>query len=236
MQKVLIIKQVESEGPGIIGVELKRRSLATELLEVYKGLSVPKDASAYSALIVMGGPMGVYEEKTYPFLGDEIKLIESGLKQEVPIMGVCLGAQLLARAAGARVYKGEAKEIGFYKVRLTEEGIRDALLHGLPPEFRVFQWHGDTFDVPDGGVNLVSSDLFQNQMIRVGRSAYGVQFHLEVTEQMVLEWLEVNNDELEAEKDAIDPERIKTQAPGYIPDLHRYGRVVIARFLGLINL
>ncbi len=236
MGKVLIIKQVESEGPGIIGAELKRRSLATELVEVYKGRPVPKDASAYSALIVMGGPMGVYEEKAYPFLGDEIELIESGLKAGIPIMGVCLGAQLLARAAGARVYKGEAKEIGFYKVRLTEEGIMDALLHGLPPEFRVFQWHGDTFDVPEHGVNLAGSDLFQNQMIRVGRSAYGVQFHLEVTEQMVMEWLEVNSDELEAEKDAIDPERIKSQAPGYIPDLHRYGRLVIARFLGLINL
>ncbi len=108
MGKVLIIKQVESEGPGIIGAELKSRSLSTELVEVYKGRSVPKDASAYSALIVMGGPMGVYEEKTYPFLGDELRLIESGLKAGVPIMGVCLGAQLLARAAGARVYKGDA--------------------------------------------------------------------------------------------------------------------------------
>ena len=102
MRKLLIIKQVECEGPGIIDSELKARSIDAELIEVYKGDTVPTDASGYPAIILLGGPMGVYDESTYPFLADEITLIESALAEGTPIMGICLGAQLLARAAGAR--------------------------------------------------------------------------------------------------------------------------------------
>ncbi len=236
MPKLLIVKQVECEGPGIIGSELKARAIDTELVEAYKCSPFPKDASGYSAIIILGGPMGVYDESAYPFLTDEITLIESALAYGTPMMGICLGAQLLARAAGAKVYKGTGKEIGFYKVSLSTDGMEDALNHGLPPEFRVFQWHGDTFELPGDAKNLASSELFENQMIRVGERAYGIQFHLEVTEPMVAEWLEVNSAELDSLKGTIDPEEIKAQAPGYIPDLNRYGRVVINRFLDMINL
>ena len=225
MKKVLIIQHVPHEGPGIIRGAL--RSFEVDFLKVYRDRMV-RSLDGYSALVVLGGPMGVYEEDKHPFLKDEIKLIESAIKKDIPTLGVCLGSQLIARAAGARVYKGEKKEIGWYDISLTPEGKRDPLLLGLPSAFEVFQWHGDTFDIPAGGVSLASSALFANQAVRVG-SAYGFQFHLEVTEDMVSEWIEVNGEEL-APLGYIDPLAISAQTPGKLPALHAAGGAVLARF------
>lgn len=234
MRRALVIQHVPSEGLGIIGPALERGGYSPHFIRVHENERVPKSAGGYAALIVLGGPMGVYEADKYPFIGHELGLIKSALKDQVPILGICLGSQLLARAAGAKVYKGGEKEIGWYKVRLTDEGIGDRLFLGLPSEFTVFQWHGDTFDVPAASANLAGSDLFPNQLIRVGRNAYGVQFHLEVTAAMIEEWITVNEDELKAQK-GIDPERIKKESPGNLTALHSYCRSVIGRFIRLID-
>ncbi|MBI5344964.1 MAG: gamma-glutamyl-gamma-aminobutyrate hydrolase family protein [Deltaproteobacteria bacterium] len=234
MRKALVIQHVQHEGLGAIGQALAEFGIEPDIFKIYKGMAVPGSISpGVSALIVMGGPMGVYEDDVYPFIKDELKLIESALKEELPVLGVCLGSQLLAKAGGADVYKGKAKEIGWYKLSLTDEGERDKLLLGLPPEMMVFQWHGDTFDVPGNGVNLASSELFPNQMIRVGRRAYGIQFHFEVTAGMIKEWIDVNGDELNALKGKIDVDRILKDTPQYMADLTRLGRTVISRFLRL---
>ncbi len=233
MRKCLVIQHVKCEGLGIIAPLMFSAGIAPEFVRVYKGDKVPREISTYSALIVLGGPMGVYEEDVYPFIKDELKLIESALKDSTPTLGVCLGSQLLAKAAGARVYKGKKKEIGWYDVALTKEGLSDGLLLGLPNTMRVFQWHGDTFDVPVGAVNLASSADFPNQLIKVGRAAYGVQFHLEVTEAMIKDWIEVNSGELKSLKGEIDPEGILKETPGHIVGLHRHGAAFAKRFLRL---
>ncbi|MBI1910576.1 MAG: gamma-glutamyl-gamma-aminobutyrate hydrolase family protein [Deltaproteobacteria bacterium] len=232
MKKVLVIQHVPHEGLGIIGPMLESAGIGADCIKVYKD-KLPRDAQGYDGLIVLGGPMGVYEEDTYPFISKEIKLIQSALKDRLPILGICLGSQLLAKAAGASVYKGNAKEIGWFNISLTEEGKKDRLLMGLPGELTVFQWHGDTFDVPSNGVNLVSSELFPNQLIKVGPCAYGVQFHLEVTERMVDEWTEVNEDELKPL--GIDGDEIIEETETRIYDLHKYGRTFISRFLRLLQ-
>ncbi|MBI5563139.1 MAG: gamma-glutamyl-gamma-aminobutyrate hydrolase family protein [Deltaproteobacteria bacterium] len=234
MSDILVIQHVESEGLGIIGPMLRAAGLAADFVRVFNGGVVPQDARTHSGLIVLGGPMGVYEEEDYPFITDELRLIESGLRRGLPVLGICLGAQLLARAAGARVYKGGTKEIGWYKVRLTEAGRGERLLVGLPEEFTVFQWHGDTFDCPSAGVNLASSELFPNQFIKVGNAAYGIQFHLEVTEAMIREWFSVNAGEVKALK-SIDPAMVLKETPGNIPAIHALGRPVISRFLRLLD-
>lgn len=235
MARVLVIQHVAHEGLGIIGPALFRAGIEVEFLKIYDNAVIPRTIDGYSALIVLGGPMGVYETDVYPFIEKEVRLISSALRMRLPILGVCLGAQLLAKAAGAKVYKGSAKEIGWYDVELTEEGSDDMLFLGMPYRFNVFQWHGDTFDVPRGGVRLASSGLFPNQVIKVGANAYGFQFHLEVTEEMVKEWIAVNRDELNALKGKIDPDAIVRETPARIVDLHRYGTGVVARFLRLIR-
>lgn len=226
MRRVLIIQHVDHEGPGTIRGAL--RGFEVDILKVYRE-RVPRSLDGYSALVVLGGPMGVYEEDRHPFLSDEMRLIEHAVKRGIPTLGVCLGSQLIARAAGARVYKGKAKEIGWYDISLTPEGKRDPLLLGLPSTLEVFQWHGDTFDIPTGGVCLASSALFANQAVRVG-SAYGFQFHLEVTADMVSEWIEVNREELEPLKGKIDPGAIAAKTPAKLPALHAAGGAVLARF------
>ncbi|MBI5826222.1 MAG: hypothetical protein HZB22_00595 [Deltaproteobacteria bacterium] len=234
-KKVLVIQHVECEGLGIIEAPLRRAGFAPEFIKVFRGQGLPRTAQGYSAVIALGGPMGVYEEDIHPFISAELRLIESVLRSGLPFLGVCLGSQMLARAAGARVYKGKGKEIGWYKVRLTIDGMADRLFLGFPEEFTVFQWHGDTFDVPPGAVNLASSEMFPNQLIRVGRNAYGVQFHLEVTGDMIKDWIEVNGRELEALKGVIDPGKIVEETPRNVPDLLRYGNTAVERFLRAID-
>jgi GMP synthase-like glutamine amidotransferase len=239
MSRILVLQHVKSEGLGIIGKALRQRGIAVDFLKIFKGDRISKSINGYDGLIVLGGPMGVYEEDVYPFIKDEITLIKNALKNNVPVLGICLGAQLLAKAAGADVYKGKKKEIGWYKVELTDEGKRDGLFIGLPDEFTVFQWHGDTFDL---GTDLKSvpskclalSELFPHQIIKVGKNAYGLQFHLEVTEEMIREWIDVNDKELLSVKSYINPKKILKDTPEHIETIHKYGEIVFLRFLALL--
>jgi len=231
LKKVLIIQQVAHEGVGRIGDLLEDSGVAYEIVYAFKGQDVPKKPGEDTALIVLGGPMGACDEALYPYLKDELLLIEAALSSNVPVLGICLGAQLLARAAGARVYSGAAKEIGWYPLLINKAGQADRLFEGLPAEVNVFQWHGDTFDVPAGGVNLASSELFPNQLIRVGERAYGLQFHLEVTGEMVSEWLKVNEDELSGLKGVIDPDEIIAKTSTAMPELEKMGQSFFSKFL-----
>ncbi len=233
MRSVLVIQQVAHEGLGTIAAALRSIGFSARCIRVYAGERVPKEvAPPDEALIVLGGPMGVYEEDKNPFIRDELRLIESAVKAGVPVLGICLGAQLMAKAAGARVYKGKSKEIGWYDVSLTPDGMRDRLFSGLPQTMKTFQWHGDTFDVPRGGTLLASSEEFPSQLVRMGRNAYAFQFHLEVTEAMICEWLSVdeNREEIEKLEGAIDPEKIIEETPANIPALHAVGDAVFRRF------
>jgi len=230
-KEILILQHVASEGPGLIGDVALNKGYTLRTIRLYKGESVPRPPRSYSALVVMGGPMGVYDEELYPCISDELRLLEDAFKARVPVLGVCLGAQLMARAAGGAVVSGDKKEIGFYKLRLTPDGERDGLLLGLPEEFVVFQWHGDTFNVPDKALNLATSDAFPHQLLKVGTNSYGLQFHIEVTEAMVAAFLREGVDELRGAPDIKDPEVILKEARELLPGIHGLGRAIITRFL-----
>lgn len=230
-REILVLQHVEAEGPGLIGTVAREEGFTLRVTRLFMGERAPRDARPFGAIVVMGGPMGVYDEEEFPFIPDELRLLRSAFGAGVPVLGVCLGAQLMARAAGARVWSGEKKEIGFYRISLTPEGREDRLLIGLPEEFTVFQWHGDTFDVPEGGRNLASSLLFEHQLLKIGTNSYGLQFHIEVTESMVREFLEAGSDELRSAPYIDAPEKIIEDAKKLLPEIHGRGRAIIKRFL-----
>ena len=229
--RVLVIKHIECEGLGHFEGHIKEGGFKIEYINTEKG-GWRNDPSGFDALILMGGPMGVYETDRYPFLLREMDLIRSFYRMDKPVLGICLGAQLIAQALGGKVYRGDRKEIGWYRIYLTGEGRRDPLFEAMPDVPVVFQWHGDTFELPDDGVRLAYSYIYPNQAFRVGDRVYGLQFHLEVTEEMVCSWIAEYRDELEREGIRTAP--ILEGTERYIHSLNGYAEGFIRRFLRLI--
>jgi GMP synthase (glutamine-hydrolysing) len=185
MSDILILQHAAAEGPAAIGESLSRQGLGTRILRIDRGDPVPDSLDGAAGLVVMGGPMGVYETERYPHLVAELRLIKRCLREEKPILGICLGSQLLASALGARVYSSGRKEIGWFDVTLRKEARSDPLWVGLPGRFKAFHWHGDVFDLPEGAVSLASSRLTPQQAFRWGSNCYGILFHLEINASQV---------------------------------------------------
>lgn len=210
---VLILKNVSTEGPGTIEDFLREQGIPYRIVELEKE-AVPHP-DEFDTLVMMGGPMSVNEEEIYPYIKRERELVKEFIAGGKRVFGVCLGAQIMAKALGAEVYVGPEKEIGWYEIELTEDGIRDPLMKKLAvhpragdfwKRFRVFHWHGETFDVPSGAVRLAKSALYPNQAFRYGNNAYAFQFHIEVKKEMIYEWLKdepVDRDELRKLTEAI---------------------------------
>jgi GMP synthase-like glutamine amidotransferase len=173
-----IIQHVAFEGPGAIGEWARERGHAVTISEQWKGARLPKP-SDFDRLVIMGGPMSANDDAQFPWLGPEKKLIREALEAQKAILGVCLGAQLLANVLGARVYRNREKEIGWFPVSLTPEARASALCD-LPETLTVLHWHGETFDLPEGAVRLASSEACVNQAFEFNEKALGLQFHLEV--------------------------------------------------------
>ncbi|MFN3870053.1 MAG: type 1 glutamine amidotransferase [Aquificaceae bacterium] len=189
--RVLILKNSPLEGPGTMEDFFHKHSISYRIVEAGLGEKIPS-LEGYSHLVVLGGPMGVYEKDKYPFLKEVALAMERALKEGIRVLGICLGAQLFAHVLGARVYPGKGKEIGWLPIRATQEGIKDEVFSSiLDPSGSaiVFQWHGDTYDLPSGATRLASSELFTEQAFRY-QNSYALQFHIEVSLDMVKEWFE----------------------------------------------
>lgn len=230
MKPLLVFQHVGCETPGIFLDLLEKQKRPVETVRFYEGDRPPEDLSPYSGLLVMGGPMSVNDEADYPWLTAEDRLLKEALALDVPTLGICLGSQLIAKAAGGTIRKGPRKEIGWYPVRLTAAARQDRLFGGFPESIEVFQWHGEYFDVPPGAVNLASSTFYECQAFSIGRHVYGLLFHLEVTESMVSEWVNTFTQELEGVRDYIRPDAILERLPARINVLNRRARTLFARF------
>lgn len=233
VSKVWVFQHIHCETLGTIADALEMAGISPQHVHPWEGQPVPEAMGDAAGLIVMGGPMGVYEQDRYPFLRHEIRLIEQALQEEKPVLGVCLGSQLLATALGAHVTKGKKKEIGWHPVTLTEVARSDGLWAGVDPSFMAYHWHLDVFALPRGAVSLASSDLTACQAFRYGRNAYGVLFHMEVTEEIIADMVKMFTDELQ--ETGIDGRGMLLQAKAYLPRLHRIGRRVFRRWAALLE-
>jgi GMP synthase (glutamine-hydrolysing) len=188
--RTLVLQHIACEPPGVYEDVLLERGATIERIELDEGERLP-DWRDFDLIVAMGGPMSVNDEQEHPWLVDEKRLIREAVSAGSGFWGACLGVQLLASSLGARVHAGPTPEVGVLPVTLTDEGAADPVLSGLPRELPTLQWHGDTFDLPQGAVRLAGSPAYPNQAFRWGRAAYGVQFHLEVTGGMAREWAHV---------------------------------------------
>ncbi|KAB2849903.1 MAG: glutamine amidotransferase [Hyphomicrobiaceae bacterium] len=189
MKRAFAIRHVAFEDLGTISRQLAERGYSTVYVEagVDDLSSIKPDTD--DLLVVLGGPIGAYEEDRYPFLADELRVIEACIRRGTALIGICLGAQLFARALGSRVYPGPGKEIGYAPIALTEEGRASCLAPLAAADFNVLHWHGDTFDLPPGAALLASTPLTRNQAFSIGRHVLALQFHLEADPARLEHWL-----------------------------------------------
>jgi len=188
MKSATVIRHIAFEDLGTLEIALGRQGYIVKYLEAGVDDLTNIATLAEDMLIILGGPIGAYDEQDYPFLIDELRILEQRLKANLPTLGICLGSQLIARALGARVYPGGNKEIGWSKITLSEAGKNSPLSNLDVENTPVLHWHGDTFDLPQNATRLASSSLYENQAFSYGRAIMGLQFHPEVTQIGLERW------------------------------------------------
>jgi len=228
LQTAVAIRHLEFEDLGAFEAPLEAAGYAVRYWDAGVHPLWRLDPVKTALIIVLGGPMGVYEEAEHPFLREELELLEARLAAGRPTLGVCLGAQLIARAAGAGVRPGPVKEIGFAPVTLTPEGAASCLAP-LADGAEVLHWHGDTFDLPRGATRLASTAAHENQAFSMGRGVLGLQFHLEVGGPAIERWLSGPADELRAA--GIDTEALRAAALAEGPGAARRAAAVLDDWL-----
>lgn len=188
MAEVVALRHVPFEDLGLLAPLLETRRLAPRYVEAPTDDLDALDPAAPELLIVLGGPIGAGDDDAYPFLRQELRLVEARLAAERPILGICLGSQIIARALGSRIYPAPRPEIGWGPITLSEAGKDSCLRHLAPEETAVLHWHGDTFDLPDGADLLASTELCENQAFRWDKTALALQFHAEATGRGLERW------------------------------------------------
>jgi GMP synthase (glutamine-hydrolysing) len=236
MKPVRIIRHASEESLGTLEPTLRAGELALDVVDCFapswpvveqRGFA----PSQFSGLVVMGGPMNVDETEKHPFLATELAWLRLAVAASLPTLGICLGGQLLARALGARVVRNPVKEIGWHQIDLLDAARDDPLLQHAGPRQTVFQWHGDTFELPGGAVHLARSAACPQQAFRYGVAAWGLQFHPEMTAQMVVDWLTEPPLCADVAADrSIDPEAIRKRTPSAMAEMTPFTQKLFGEF------
>ncbi len=237
MRKLLVFQHSAREPLGILDPLLRSSGFRVRYVNFAREPEVRPDVSRYNGLIVLGGPMNVDQADRHPHLVTEIAAIREALDRDMPVLGICLGAQLLAAALGANVRPNPVREIGWYRIHPSAAAQSDRLCRHFDGSQHVFQWHAYTFDLPHGAVHLASTPTCANQAFRYGERAYGLQFHLEADEHLIHRWLHVP--EYRAEIEAAGPEhhmeRIVRDTHGHGTTARRLSEQVFGDFVELFT-
>ena len=236
--KILVFQHVPYEPLGTLDPLLKEAGFRIRYVNFGRDPGQRPSLDKYAALIVLGGPMNSHQIDTYPNLITEVDVIREAVASDMSVLGICLGAQLLAKALGGEVARNREREIGWHDIQLTEFGEADSVLEKFAPTQRVFQWHEDGIGLPDGAVQLASSPASAVQAFRYGEHAYGFQFHLEVDASLIERWLTVPDHRtvLEEERDRVDPRQIREQTDAFVSDTEALSRETFSRWIDRFEL
>jgi GMP synthase (glutamine-hydrolysing) len=237
VRKILVCQHVPFEMLGTLDPLLKAYGFRIRYVNFGRDPAARPRLDRYDGLVLLGGPMNVDQLDAHPHLRTEVALVREAIACEMPVLGICLGAQLVARALGARVEASPEKEIGWYEVCPTEAGRRDPVLGAFGESETIFQWHGDTFAIPPHAVHLASSPACPNQAFRYGDRVYGFQFHLEVDERLIERWLgvPVHREELARLGGRIRPETIRRDTARHASRARALSDETFARFVELFS-
>lgn len=232
MAKVLVFQHVAAEPLGTLDPMLRQRGHRIRYVNFHRDPDARPDIARYDALIVLGGPQMPDQAARHPHLAVEMRCIEGALERDIPVLGICLGAQLLAHTLGAPVRPMKQWEMGWHDIEPTHFSAADSLFCALVEPQPAFHWHGYTFDLPGGAVHLARSALCENQAFRYGSNAYGLQCHLELDERLISRWLSLTDytDDLEAHGKQ-SAEAVRQQTRRLIGPSTTLGRALFGQFL-----
>ena len=229
MKPVAIFRASPTEGPGYCATYLERHSIAWQLVALDAGGRVPRDARKYSGLAFMGGPMSVNDD--LPWIAPALELARDAVRKDVPLLGHCLGGQLISRALGGKVGAAPVKEIGWGEVRVADNEVAREWL-GDVQSFLSFQWHGETFSIPPGATRVMENPHCTNQGFAIGRH-FGMQCHVEMTEELVLSWLSTGAEEIAASRRSPavqEPDEIRRELAPRLAALHEVANRIYDRW------
>jgi GMP synthase (glutamine-hydrolysing) len=238
MRRLLVFQHVPFEILGIFHPMLKDAGFRIRYCNFARHPDARPRVEDYSGLVVLGGPMNADQYDAFPHLQWEVGAIARAVEAGMPVLGICLGAQLIARAFGAKVNRRRALEIGWYDVAPSVDAADDPVLGALAASQPLFQWHEDMLDLPDDAVHLASSAICENQAFRIGNNVYGFQFHLEVDQPLIERWLNVpvHRAELSDLRGQIDANVIRQETSLYIDRSRALGEAVFSRFIDVFDL
>jgi GMP synthase (glutamine-hydrolysing) len=237
VSKLLVFQHVAYEILGTLNPLFKSAGYRIRYVNFGRHPHAEPRLDGYQGLVILGGPMNVDEVEQHPHLATEVRAVREAIERGIPILGICLGAQLIAKALGARVERACEKEIGWYDLSVTPEAKRDPLLSHFDATEKIFQWHGDTFEIPCEAVHLATSPACSNQAFRYRDNVYGFQFHLEVDEPMIDRWLQVpvHRREIESLNGKVCPDRIRAETAKHLNRLKELSERTFGEFVRMFG-